>query len=206
MSSTLGANEAMAGFRVTVNGEQLASVSNDGLNIITVQVHGDVVGEEVAVIEVFGGNYGDGEADKHLIWVNDHQITSSDEVEVTFCENIGTSHPGKTIEELHPETEQQMGPWQPMEEIINDLAKRPRQRKNFIFELVSPFGKKIRSSTGLNEYMFHFSAMWNWSKPEQARVSLTSNSLEGIKKKENGVRHAGFSLQFGQGVKLRVGT
>jgi len=196
----------MAGFRVTVNGKQLASVSNEGLNIVTVQIHGDVIGEELAVIDVFGGLYEGNETDSHLIWVNDYEITSGDEVEVTFWDDIGTSHRGKTIEELHPETGQQIGPWQPMEEIFKDLVKKPRLRKKFSFELVPSHGEIIHSSTGPNEYMFHFSAMWKWLKPEEARVSLTSNSLEGIEKRTDGEKHAGFSFQFGQGVKLRVGT
>jgi len=54
--------------------------------------------------------------------------------------------------------------------------------------------------------MFHCTAMWKWTKPEEARVSLTSNTLEGIEERTDGVKHAGFSLQYGQGVKLRVGT
>lgn len=196
----------MAGFLVTVNGKQLVSVSNEGLNIFTVQIHGDVIGEELATIEVFGGHYGDGESDKHLIWVDDYEITAKDEVEVIFCKNIDTSHPGKTIEELHPEAENQSGPWQPIEEISKDLAKQPRLRDKLTVELVPPHGESIRASTADDEYGFHFIAMWRWLKPEEARVSLTSNSLEGIAKQVAGLKHAGFSLQFGQGVKLRVGT
>ncbi|MGI9319821.1 MAG: hypothetical protein ACR2O5_00265 [Thiogranum sp.] len=196
----------MAGFRVTVNGKELASVSSEERNIVTVQIHGDVIGEELAVIDVFGGLYEGNETDSHFIWVNDHEISSGDEVEITFCDDIGTSHRGKTIEELHPETEQQMGPWQPMEEIFKDLVKKPRLRKRFSFELVPSKGEPIHSSTGPNEYMFHCTAMWKWTKPEEARVSLTSNTLEGIEERTDGVKHAGFSLQYGQGVKLRVGT
>jgi len=99
-----------------------------------------------------------------------------------------------------------MGPWQPMEEIFKDLVKKPRFREKFRFELVLPHRETIHLSTGPNEYLFHFSAMWKWLKPEEARVSLTSNTLEGIEKRTAGKKHAGFSLQFGQGVKLRVGT
>jgi len=196
----------MAGFLITVNGKQLVSVSNEGLNIFTVQIHGDVIGEELAAIEVYGGHYGDDEADKHLIWVSDYEISSKDEVEVVFCKDIATSHPGKTIEELHPETEKPSGPWQPTDEIFKDLATQPRLRKKFTFELATPVGEVIRSSTGQNEYSFHFSAMWRWIKPDEARVSLTSNTLEGIEKREAGLKHAAFTLQYGQGVKLRVGT
>jgi hypothetical protein len=196
----------MPGLRVTVNGKQLASVSNEGLNIITVQINGDVIGEELAVIEMFGGLYEGKDTDSHLIWVSDYEITSDDEVEISFLENIDTSHRGKTIEELHPETGQQMGPWQPMEEIFKDLSTKPKLRDKFSFELIPSHGETIHSSTDPNEYMFHLVAMWKWLKPDEARISLTSNTLDGIEKRENGEEHARFTLQFGQGVKLRVGT
>ena len=196
----------MAGLRIAVNGKQLVSVSTEGLNIVTVQIHGDVIGEELAVINVFGGLYEGKETDSHLIWVSDYEITPSDEVEVTFLDDVETSRPGKTIEELHPESEQQTEPWQPMEEMFKDLAKKPKMRQKFSFELVPSSGGAIHSSTEPNDYMFHFGVMWKWLNPEKAAVSLTSNTLDGIEKRTNGVKHAGVSLHFGQGVKLRVGT
>ncbi len=196
----------MAGFLVTVNGKQLASVSNEGLNIIAVQVHGDVIGEELATVEVFGGNYGNGEADKHLIWVSDYEISTRDEVEIAFSEDVATSYPGKTIEELHPETGKHDEPCQPTEDLFKELATRPKLREKHTFELVAPDGEVIRTSTGHDEYSFHFSAMWKWTKPDEARASLTSNSLEKIAKREDGSNHASFTLQFGQSVKLRVGS
>jgi len=160
----------------------------------------------LAVIDVFGGLYEGEETDSHLIWINDYEITSGDEVEITFMEDIGTSHRGKTIEELHPETEQQMGPWQPMEEIFKDLSTKPKLRDRFSFELVPSYGETVHSCTDPNDYLFHLSAMWKWLKPGEASVSLTSNTLEGVEKRANGEKLAGISLQFGQGVKLRVGT
>lgn len=155
---------------------------------------------------MFGGLYEGKETDSHLIWVNDYEITSGDEVEITFLEDIDTSHRGKTIEELHPETEQQMGPWQPMEEIFKDLSTKPKLRDKFSFEVAPSHGETIHACTDPNDYMFHLSAMWKWLNPGEARVSLTSNTLEGIEKRANGEKLAGLSLQFGQGVKLRVGT
>ena len=206
VKTALGAKEDMAGFLISVNGKRLASVSNEGLNIFTVQVHGDVLGVEFAEIEVYGGHYGEDEKDKHLIWVSDYEISPRDEVEIVFLKDIATSHQGKTIEELHPESERPMGPWQPIEEIFKDLAKQPRLREEFTFELATPDGEIIHSKTGANEFSFHFSAMWRWLKPDEARVSLTSNTLEGIAKREAGSKHASVTLQYGQGVTLRVGT
>ncbi len=111
-------------------------------------------------------------------------------------DDIATSHRGKTIEELHPEAGEQMRLWRPMEEIFKDLVKESRLREKLHFELAPSHEENIHSSTGPNEYMFHFSAMWKWTKPEEARVSLTSNTLEGIEKRTNGEKHAGFSIRF----------
>ena len=99
----------MAGLIVAINGEPIASVSDAGLNILTVQVHGDVLGDELAALDVYGGLYGQGDADKHLIWVSDHEISAEDEVEIEFAEHVSTSYWGKTIEELHPEPSSQEG-------------------------------------------------------------------------------------------------
>jgi len=46
----------------------MASVSNEGQNIITVQVQGDNLGDEIAVLDFRVGLYGHGDADTHLIW------------------------------------------------------------------------------------------------------------------------------------------
>jgi hypothetical protein len=196
----------MAGFQVTINGKQLAAVSNDGLNIIAVQVHGDVIGEELASVDIFGGNYGNGEADKHLIWISDYEISNNDEVEIVFVEQVSTSYPGITIEELHPDDGVQDKPRQSIEDIFEELATRPKLREKHTFELTSPDGDVILKSTSNDDYSFHFSAMWRWIKADAARISLTSNTLERIAKREDGSNHATLNLRFGQKVKLRVGS
>jgi hypothetical protein len=196
----------MAGLLVAVNGRPLASVSSADLNIIAVQVHGDVVGEEIAAIEAFGGLYGHGDVDKHLIWVTDHEISRDDTVEITFLDQVSTSHPGKTIEELYPESGTQNGSGQSMDDLYKDLSSRPKVRDKFAFELVKPDGDMIRTSTGPEDYSFHFSAMWKWTKPDEATASLNSNTLERIVKREDGSNHAAFKLRFGEKMTLRVST
>ena len=196
----------MAGFQVTINGEPLAAVSNDGLNIICVQVHGDVVGEELASVDVYGGNYGNGENDKHLIWVSDRELSKDDEVEIVFVEEVSTSHPGKTIEELHPDSEVQDKPSQSIQEMFEELAAQPKLREKHTFELTTPDGEVIQKSTSNEDYSFHFSAMWRWIKPNEARISLTSNTLERIANREDGSNHASLKLRHGQKVRLRIGS
>lgn len=191
---------------MAVNGKQLAAIASDGFNIITVQVHGDVKGEELATIDVFGGLYEGKETDCHLIWVNDYEIKAGDEVVISFCESLEMSHQGKTIEELHSETEQQIESQQSTEEMFSEIANIPKLREGFTFDLVSPSGEVAQSSTNPEEYSFLFSAMWRWIKPDEARVSLTSNTLEGIERQQSGRKHVGYAMQYGQGVKFRVVT
>jgi len=194
----------MAGLIVAINGKPMASVSDAGLNIVTVQVHGDVLGDELAALDVHGGLYGQGDADKHLIWISDHEISARDEVEIEFGEEVSTSYRGKTIEELHPEPSNQEGSEQSMDDLVEDLSTRPKLRDGFNFELLPPDGDLIRASTDPDVFSYHLSAMWNWTKPDRARVSLTSNSLEKIANREDGTKHAAFVLMFGEKFTFRI--
>lgn len=187
-----------------LNGERMASVSNDGLNIITAQIHGDVIGDEVSAMDVHGGLYGHDDEDKHLIWLSDHEISAGDEVEISFVENVTTSHAGKTIEELHPEPVEENSAGQSMDDLVEELSSRPKTRERFAFELTLPNGDVVQAKTAPEEFSYHLSVMWRWAKPENARVSLSSNSLEKIARREDGTRHATFELSLGQKIAFRV--
>ncbi len=194
----------MPGLEVSLNGNHVATVSTEGLDLVGVRVHGDLIGPEFASLDVSGGLYGDGKESKHLIWVSQREMASGDEIEVTLLENAVTSRPGQTIEQLYPENERPTGPEQTLEEVLRDLRKRPRSRERFVFRITPPNGTPISARTTPSDHSFGFSVMWNSMRPERARVSLSSNSLENIMKRTGGEEHANFLLQFGQAVKLRV--
>ncbi len=196
----------MPGFSVKVNGIEIATVSVDGLNILSVQVHGDIIGEEFAELQIFGGCYEGEETDTHLIWVSEYEIELNDVIDISFMETATTSYPGKTIEELHPEPSEVMGPWLPNERMFEYLSNQPRLRNGFSFTLDSPAGEAVCANTSEGDYSFNFAVMWKWLHPEKVSVWLTSNTLQGIEKRENGKIHARFNLQYDQGVKLHIGT
>lgn len=182
----------------------MLSVSTEGLNVLPVRVHSDLISPEFAFIDVSGGYYGDEENKKHLIWLHEKEINPGDEVEVEFLEEISTLDPGKTIEELYPDDEAQTGPSQSVEEIFKDLAKKPKVREKFSFRLVSPSEEDINSRTEENDHSFGFCILWDWTRPNEARVSLSSNSLESVEKRQGGPEQARFRLQFGKRVRWRV--
>ena len=194
----------MPGLAVTLNGTRLAEVTTEGLNVLGVRVHGDVLGPEFACVDVSGGLYGEGENSKHLIWVNEQGIAPGDEIEVSLLETVEMSHAGKTIEELFPDEKEPMGPRQPLEDMFRELSKRPKIRDHFTFYAVGPANEIISCATSYGDHSFGFSILWNWQHPERARVSLSSNSLESIEKRVGGTDHANFVLHFGQRVKIRV--
>jgi hypothetical protein len=193
----------MPGLAVSVNGKEIVTVSTEGYNLLAVRVSGDLISEEFATLDMSGGLYGEGENNKHLTWINLIPLKPGDEVAVRFLVEATTSHPGRTIDELYPEGER-MGPWQPLEKMFEDLATEPKVRERFTFVLTAPGAESLRAATTLEDHSFGFSVTWAWNYPQRARVSLSSASLTNIAKRESGTDHAGFKLEPGQGVTLRV--
>jgi len=192
------------GLAVSLNGTELVTISSDGLNILSVRVFGDRITPEFANLDISGGMYGEEEDQKYLIWEPDRIVLPGDKIAITLLENVTTSRPGKTIEELYPEDKQPHGPWQPIEQVFQDLAQRPIVRERFTFTVTPPSSQSIRAETLPNDHSFGFSVTWVWLHPERARVSLSSNTVEGIAKREGGSTHAEFRLQYGQRVQFRV--
>src|SRR5258706_15046497 len=125
-------------------------------------------------------------------------------MEGALLQTVAMSHPGKTIDEFFPDAKEPMGPWQPLEQMFQELSQKPKVRDRFSFHVVGPEDEVISFTTCAGDHSFGFSILWNWLHPERARVSLSSNSLDSIAKKIGGTDHANFVLSFGQRVKLRV--
>lgn len=194
----------MQGFSISLNGKHLVSISTEGLQVFSVHVHGNTISDEFSSIYVSGGNYEDNENKKYLIWIDNQEINPDDEIEVELLQDGATSRPGNCIEELYPNEVEKQGPPQLLCEAFESLVMRPKVRESFKFSLTDSAGKEIISTSGSEDFSYGFSVLWNWMTPELARVSLTSNSLVGIKKRENGTEHARFKIQYGQKVVFRA--
>ena len=178
------------GLAVDLDGENLVTVATDGLDLVDIQVHGDVISEEVASLYISGGSHPDGAESSYLIWVDNRPLRPGSVVAVTFLESAMSSRAGKTIDELFPEKEPPTGSWQPSEVMFDELAKRPKVHERFKFEVVPPAAQPIHAVTELGDHSFAFSVLWNSFHPERARVSLSSTTLENIRTRSNGTYHA----------------
>jgi hypothetical protein len=192
------------GLKVALNGAEIVTISADGLNMLAVRVHGNRLNPEFAVLDVSGGLYGEEQETKHLLWEAERELSPGDEVAVTLLEQAATSRSGKTIDELFPEAERPQGPPESLDQLLDRLAKEPTVREGFAFTVTTPLGDDIRARTRPEDDSFGFSVLWVWLHPECAGMSLGSNTLKEVAKRESGPTHAKFDLSYGETVKLRV--
>jgi len=128
-----------------------------------------------------------------------------DTLSVTFLAAGATSQRGKTIDELHPDkmpTEHK--PFAPIEEVIQELKLQPRAFDALAFEFIGPDGGRVQAQTTTEEHGYCFTVLWNSHRPERARVSAHTYTLDSLVAKENGKYHADAKLSFGQRVVFKV--
>ena len=194
----------MPGFQLSVNGQLIGKLSTDGLSVVAVHVHGDTVGPELAEIDITGGRYGQENDNCHLIYVSSREVASGDLVEVQFLEHTETTLKGHTIEELFEDEPEIWGPHLPEGEEFARLERTPKVRNSFRFEMLSPGSEPLNGCTVPDTFTLGLHILWDWTRPETARVSLSSNTLERISRRESGESYAKFKLQFNQSVRLRL--
>jgi hypothetical protein len=195
----------MPALSVTLNGEHLVSVATDGFDVIDVGVSGDLLGPEHATLRISGGSYPDGQESQYLIWEDERALVPGDSVSVVFLAKGATSRPGKTIEELYPgEKPTHKEPFTPAEEMVRQLKQRPKAFESLAFEFTGPDDATVRASTGPREHGYAFSVLWNSHRPERARASAHTYTLDSLITKENGKYHAETKLAFGQRAIFKV--
>ena len=195
----------MAALSVTLNGKFVVSVASDGLDLFEVTVSGDRLGPKRPVLRVSGGSFADDTERRYLIWIDEREISSADFLTINFHANGTTSEPGKTIEELYPEEfAEPPPPYRPVEEIFRELAERPKMFDRLAFRLVAPGGAMTHALTAPAEHGFGFSVSWSAHRPDYARVSLHTYTLQSLIDNQPGTYHAQLRLQDGEGVTFGV--
>jgi hypothetical protein len=195
----------MPALAVALNNAAIVTVTTDGLDILDVQVSGDCIGPELASFRVSGGSYPDGQPSTYLIWQDEHPLQAGDTVSVTFLKEGLSSRPGQTIEQLYPDDPPEpTGPFAPPEQVLRELMQQPKKHDALHFRLVGPDGAVTNGATAPEEHGFGFSVSWISQRPERARLSLHTYTLQSLIDRTNGKYHAQGWLQFGQNVVFTV--
>ena len=195
----------MPALSVKLNGEFLVRVATDGHDVFDVGVSGDLLGPEHATLRVSGGSFPQGQPSQYLIWENERTLAPGDTIEVAFLAEGSTSHPGKTIDELYPDEEASPSePFAPTEEVVRELKQRPKAFDSLAFEFIGPDGGSVLGETSPEEHGFAFTILWNSQRPERARASTHTYSLDSLITKEKGKYHGEAKLCFGDRAAFKV--
>ena len=93
----------MPALEVSVDGVKIATVSTDGFDVMSVNVGGALIDDDLASLSVSGGSYPENGSPLSLWWVSELSLHAGQRVGVSFLEHGISSHPGQTVEELFPQ-------------------------------------------------------------------------------------------------------
>ena len=193
----------MPALTVLLDGALVATVSTDGYDVLTVDVGGTLVDSELATLNFSGGSYPKDGKSTYLVWAPNLPIAHGQVVTVAFLENAPTSQAGKTIDELFPDEEPvTQTDFTLTADMLADIRAREKIRDTFNFRLEVPPRSPAFDATSYEDHGLAFSVIWDSSRPEQARMSLHSYTLDGLEARAPGnyfakeVLHYGDSVQF----------
>jgi hypothetical protein len=184
----------------------LATVSCAGLDVLTASVSGTRIDDDFANIGVSGGSYPKEGESTHLIWVNEVVLRPGQCVEILFLEDASTSHRGLTIDELFPDEVSTEGSdyFAPTPEAFDELRRRVKVRESYLLQYASTPGTSYAGRTSEDKHGFFLTVLWNSHRPERARVSLHSFTLDAVEQRSRGQYHVEENLHVGQSVSFEI--
>ncbi len=195
----------MPALSVHVDGEHIATVSTDGLDSLSVGAHGTFVDEQMAELDVSGGSYPEGGESTYLVWVSAVHLRPGQVVTVSLLENSPSTLRGKSIEELFPgEPRSTQSDFKPTPEMYTEMRAKPKFREKYAFRFESSLGTKFAGETGPGAHGFGFAVHWNSFRPERARVSLHSYSLESLETRGPMNTHVEERIYHGDSVRFEL--
>ncbi len=197
----------MPALRLLIDDLPILTVSSDGLDLVDVRVSATKVEPETAAVEVHGGSFGNPDDSRFLFWLEHQALTRGQRVSVEFLAEGESSRPGKTVEELYPdaesEPEEPEDPLLSRDEVLDQLTLRPKLHEHLSCTATLPTGtSRVRLQD--DEHGYAFGVCWHSHRPERARVSLHSYTVESMRRKENGTYHVQSTLNFGQSACIEV--
>lgn len=195
----------MAALDISIDGIKVATVNTDGFNVVSVNIGGTLIDDELASMNLSGGSYPEDGHPTYLTWVCDRPLHTGEHITVSFLKNGASSHSGKTIEELFPdEPPSTQTDFTPTTEMFEKLRAKPKQREKFSFRLVSSSGASFVGATMPDEHGFGFTVLWNSFDPEEARVSLHSYTLDSLETRGPMNNHVEERIHYGASVEFEL--
>lgn len=195
----------MPSIRITLDDVCLATIRCDGYDVVSVRLHGTQVEAELARLGVSAGRYPEKGESTYLTWVDEITIAANQRVSVSLVADGLTQPEGQALHERSSEEpEEEPAEVSSLQEVFQKIRLMEKRRLGWELRYCSSRGTAYTGSTLEDEHLFGFSALWNSSQPERLSISLSSNTLESIEKKDSGRDHARERLLVGEWATIEV--
>lgn len=194
----------MAGIAIAMNGTRTAAIGLDGMQVVSVFVHGALHREPKAVLEAHGGNYRAG-ACGHLIWIAEHPILPGDMLTIAFEAHCDSVDHGLTIDELYPDAAPSTkADFSITDEVAADIRARPRLHDAFLVHVETSSGEQASAASDDRNDDMMFSLVWDDTHPDQLRVHFRTCCFDDVAAKRGGTTHLQTMLAVGESVSMTL--
>jgi len=185
---------------IEVNGSPVSTIDLTALQVFGVSVHGALDRNPKAELDASGGNYSDGGCG-YLIWIADQELLPTDIVCVRFEAASCRGDQGKTLAQLYPDLEPSTRTdFTISDEMAAEIRARPRLHENFIVQASTSGGHLAKAASDDLNTDFNFSLLWDNSRPDQARVRLSTYCLDDVLARTGGNQQLQTTLSPGESV------
>ena len=187
----------MPGISIQLGGSHVATINLSGMDVVDVSVHGALDQNPKAALGAIGGNYAEGGCG-HLIWISDQSLLPGEVLSVKLNEACDGSDQGKTIQELFPDDEPSaQTDFTITDEMAAEIRTRPRLHEDFAVQVETSLGPRAVAVSNEHNTSFTFGVLWDFTRPTQARVRLTTHCLEDVLARRTGTNHLETILSVG---------
>lgn len=186
----------MPAISVLVDGEVLAIVNTDNLQVLTAYVHGARTDEDFATIDFHGMTAGDGNDSTYLAWIDVLVLQPGQEVEFQFLESGETTSRGRTAKELQSDgtsddadsedsNTEDLDFNDPAQAaiLLNRLRAKPSLRAGYAMQLFEEDKLILDQQTTEQDHAFSCGLLWNSFRPHRASMSLHAYTIDDIEKR-----------------------
>lgn len=192
----------MPAFQILVDDALIATVSTEGQDLLSVSVSGSRIDEAFACLDCLGGTHsGEGEASPRY-WSGRMAIRPGQRIEMRFLGAGETDLRAAMVLEPLPAAPADAA--FDAAAAFDELRAMPLKRDGFRLEFQSSSGAAFAGRTRAEDHAFSCRLAWSSHRPDRARVSLHTFTLDELEHREPLRDKVREQLQPGASLTLRI--
>jgi len=182
---------------IELDGTRVTMISLADMDVVDVSVHGALDRNPKAGLHAMGVNPSAGGSGS-LTWLPEQALLAGQVVRVTLLEACEEPDRGRTMEEIFPDDEPCMQTdFTISEAMAAEIRARPQLHQAFAVQASTSQGQQAVAVSDPRNTSFTFGVVWDFTRPDQARVRLTSHCLDDVLARRAGPSHLQALLSLG---------